>query len=70
MKLSYDLPDLKQHSLDDVLEYFDFESRSPLAKHDAVTDCHLAAKIYMKMIEKPDDKKEIFGFMDAYLKKK
>ena len=69
-KMSYELTDLKGHSLDDVLEYFDFESRCPKTKHDSVTDCHYAAKIYMKMMEKPNEKKEQLGFMHKYVSKK
>ena len=69
-EMSKKITDLQAHSLDDVLEYFDFNSRIKGVKHDSVTDCHLTAKVYMKMTEKPDKKKEEVGFMDRYIKDK
>ena len=68
-EMSKEKTDLRAHSLEDVLDLYDLGGRDPKAKHDAVTDCHLTAKIYMKMMEKPDKKKDGFGFMDKYLKK-
>ena len=46
------LPLLKSRMLDDLLEYFNFERRGEDEKHDAVNDCELTAKVYMKLVEK------------------
>ena len=53
---------LQHLMLDDVLEYFDFERRGEDDLHDAVTDCELTAKIYMKLMARPKPKKSIYGF--------
>ena len=42
-ELSKEKTDLQNHSLEDVLEHYDFQGRDPKANHDAVTDCHLTA---------------------------
>jgi DNA polymerase III epsilon subunit-like protein len=55
--MSFKVPCLPHRTLDDVLEYFGFERRDPEELHSALNDCRQAAKVYMKLVEVPDPKK-------------
>ena len=52
-EMAKQLPGIKTCQLDDVLEYFNYERRDPEAKHDALEDCRLTAKVYMEMMKRP-----------------
>lgn len=46
-------PKIKVRSLDAILKHYRFKPRKNLDAHDAVEDCQLTAKIYMKLIALP-----------------
>ena len=50
-------------TLDDILAYFGYARRGEYEKHEAVNDCQLAAKVYMKMMQMPPLKKATLGFI-------
>ena len=56
-EMSYKVPYLTYRRLDDVLEHFGFERRNVEELHSATNDCRLTAKVYMKLVEVPDPKK-------------
>ena len=53
---------LHARTLDEVLEFFGYEPRDNEEKHDAIQDCELTAKIYMKLFELPPLKEATLGF--------
>ena len=56
-EMSYKVPYLTHRTLDDVLEHFNYERRNVEEHHSAMNDCRLTAKVYMKLVEVPDPKK-------------
>lgn len=48
--------------MDALLEHFDFDPRDESEAHDAIEDCKLAAKVYMKLTELRPPKKSELGF--------
>ena len=60
--MSEGLAGLKHRSLDDLLEYFNFERRGEDEVHGAVTDCELTAKVYMELVKKSEEGKFTLGF--------
>ena len=62
--MSRGLPGLKSRSLDDLLEYFGYKPREEDAKHNAVEDCELTAKVYMAILDKQEETKPSLGFSE------
>ena len=56
-EMSFKVPCLPLRTLDDVLEHFNYERRNVEELHSAINDCRLTAKIFMKLVEVPDLKK-------------
>ena len=56
-EMSSKVPYLSYRNLDDILEHFGFDRRNMDELHNATNDCRLTAKIYMKLVEVPDPKK-------------
>ena len=52
------------YRLDDALEWFGFERRKDGAKHDALEDARLAAKVYMEASKLPADRHWEHGFVN------
>ena len=46
------VPSYMSRGLDELLEHFGHKRREEDAKHDALNDCRLAAKIYMELCKK------------------
>lgn len=55
-------PDIKDATLDGVLEYFNYERRDPDEPHNAMSDCVLTAQVYMKLTTKPPPPVSKLGF--------
>ena len=55
-------PKIKKRSLDAILEHYRFKSRANTDAHDAVEDCQLTAKVYMKLVQLPPPKTSQLGF--------
>lgn len=64
MDLSERLPVSYIKNLDGVLQDCGFEPRDEDALHDAVTDAHCCAKVYMHLIKLPETKKSSLGFVN------
>ena len=55
-------PKIKQRSLDAILKHYRFKPRANKDHHDAVEDCQLTAKVYMKLVKLPELKVSKLGF--------
>ena len=47
------MPDIISKGLDGCLDYWGYEQRDEGKPHDALEDCHCAAKVFMKLMELP-----------------
>ena len=47
-------PKIKVRSLDAILKRYRFKPRENKDYHDAVEDCQLTAKVYMKLVKLPE----------------
>ena len=63
LEMSRQVPFLKFHGLDDLLEHFGFERRSLEVKHDAQADCILTAKVYMEIMKISVKQQPSLGFV-------
>ena len=55
-------PKIKVRSLDAILRHYRFKPRTKKDHHDAVEDCQLTAKVYMKLAKLPELKVSKLGF--------
>ena len=60
--LACSIPDIKDTTLDGVLDYCNYERRDNDQPHNALTDCVLTAQIYMKMMTRPPPPVSKLGF--------
>jgi|OM-RGC.v1.029590235 DNA polymerase III, epsilon subunit and related 3''-5'' exonucleases len=60
--LACDFPAIKDPTLDGLLEYCSFDRRDPDEPHNALNDCYLTAKVYMKMKTMPPAPLSKLGF--------
>ena len=61
--MSEQCENLIEKSLDCCLDYWGFDQRDEAKPHDAMIDCHCAAKVYMKLMQLPPMKTVKGGFI-------